>query len=90
MTKRKETTNKSLISEMVLYFMEQDKEVLCKILAGTMLDIHRFIIFEELPKQEADSLLQRCLLNSEEVCRFAKHGKPKSPLTYSIKNSDGT
>ena len=73
-------TNKELIDKLHAYFLEQDPNLVAKLLAGIMLDIHRFNNLEVLSDEESDSLIERSTRNSLQLIDFARNG-PQGPLT---------
>lgn len=79
--------NKFVIEELTKYFLEQDHAVIARALAGSMLDIHRFMTLEVLGQKEINNLIIRCKHVSKELVKFAKDG-PDGPLIISIKNSE--
>lgn len=65
-------TNKQLLKDLTEYFMEQDKETVCRALAGSLLDIYRIRIIHLLPEAEALNLKARVEQNVFNLKNFAK------------------
>jgi hypothetical protein len=74
--------NKEVINKLVKYLIDQDKAVLCRVLANQMLDLYRLQHISELPEQEVTCLYKRQELNSLCLLEFIKNG-PNGPLTFS-------
>lgn len=72
--------NKEIIDSLVSYFIEQDKAILCRVLANMMIDINRIENIDQLPIDEKDRLLIRIRKNSQSLQKFIKQGA-NGPLT---------
>ncbi len=73
-------TNKEVINALTSYFLEQDKEILCRLLANYMIDMNRVFVFDALPKEEQECLHFRIQKNCEALHKFITDG-PSGPLT---------
>jgi hypothetical protein len=78
---------KLLIVDLTKYFLEQDREIIAKALAGAMLDIHRFLNTHKLKNEEFRNLVDRSLDLENELIEFAKNDALK-PLVVSVRNGD--
>ena len=67
-------TNKQVIAELTEYFLTQDRAVVAKTLAATMIDVKRMWEFQSLPEEEQKCLLFRVQANVETIRKFAKFG----------------
>lgn len=85
-----EKTNKTLINELQEFFIKQDPAIVARILAGTMIDMHRIMCIDSLGENEKECLLVRMKANQNELIRFAKEGpRNEKPLKYfNIESSD--
>jgi len=66
--------NKKLIEKLVDYFLENDPEVVAKMLANSMLDQYRLCTINDLPREEAACLLYRIQKNMQALKDFSKNG----------------
>ena len=78
-------SNKELINRLTDYFMEQDKEAICRSLANAMIDLHRVANADSMGVKEAECLLYRLAHNSKQLMSFAKNGPSGS---FSVRNID--
>jgi hypothetical protein len=72
-------TNKEVIAKLFDYFLSQNREVVAKMLAATLVDINRFYNLEHLDEEERECLMQRMEHNVNELNAFIKNG-PSSDL----------
>lgn len=66
--------NKELIDRLQAYFLTQDPNVVARILANYMIDMHRLCCVWEIPEEEQENLACRMSINSEKLQDFAKNG----------------
>jgi hypothetical protein len=78
--------NSELLRELEQHFMKQDKEIVCKILAASMIDMHRMNQLYRLGPNERKSLYQRMAHLSTELIDFIE-GK-REPLRYTVVSSE--
>lgn len=74
-------TNKELVRKLSRYFETQDPRIVAYLLACSQLDHYRLSVFESLPEEEADCLIERLEKNNQELMKFAKNG-PSGKLTF--------
>lgn len=78
-------TNKELIDALQEFFLTQDPKVIAHTLAIFMIDLQRILNFENLEKDEQESLHFRILKNVQEIQKFAKESPPDNErLKYVI------
>lgn len=75
-------SNKELIEKLTTYFLKQDPEVVCKLLAAAMIDMSRYRNFDKLGDEELRSLLYRTEHNFHELQDFVKEWPNNAPLRY--------
>ena len=81
--------NKSVIEKLSRYFMHQDRDVVCKMLASCMLDLHRFMNLETLSNSEMENLFDRMKHNMKEMESFLhKEDTSNEKLTLEARNSE--
>jgi len=73
-------TNKEIIDSLVEYFLTQEPRIVCRALANMLIDNNRIYNYNELPKEEADSLKTRMKKNLEKLHYFIENG-PNGNLT---------
>jgi hypothetical protein len=67
-------SNKEVIDSLVEYFLTQDHKIICKALAGMIIDQNRIHHLEDLNAEDTDRLFERIKLNSERLERFILNG----------------
>lgn len=67
-------TNKQLIDELQAYFLEQDPAIVARLLANSMIDLHRWKNFETLDDETLTNLIYRTTANSITLIKFSKEG----------------
>ncbi len=67
-------SNKEVIHKLQQYFLQQDPAIVARLLAATMIDLHRFNNLDSLDNEETDSLFRRSALNSLQLIEFVKNG----------------
>lgn len=67
-------TNKEVIDKLQDYFMKQDIKLVCRALAGTMIDINRIMNIEYLPQEEYLLLIARLMANNTQLMKFINDG----------------
>lgn len=80
-------TNKALLQELAAWFLTQDKETVCRLAAGFMLDLHRCNLGDLLSEKDAGALFVRLVHNSEQLRKFAENG-PNCDLEVITVTSD--
>lgn len=79
--------NKEVIDKLQAYFLEQDHELIARMAAALLVDLHRMATFGLLPEDERQSLVERVRKNSIELEAFIKKG-PSSGLELINVNED--
>jgi len=70
-------TNKEIIKELTDYFMKQPQELVCKMLAGTLVDLNRLKNIDQLEVNEKLSVLFRLEHNLDQLHEFIENGSRK-------------
>lgn len=66
-------TNKDLIDKLCKYFKEDcDHDIVCRLLANMMIDMHRIRNFEHIAHEERESLNLRMIHNEFQLEKFIK------------------
>jgi hypothetical protein len=78
--------NKQVIERLTEYFMTQDKHIIARCLANSLLDFHRYYNWDSLPQPELECLLERTRLKSKELEKFVRSG-PVGDLKIVIMDS---
>jgi len=67
-------SNKEVIQKLTQYFMNQDKSLVCRLLANAMIDYNRIYNSDILPDDELENLNFRIRQNSNELKKFIDNG----------------
>jgi hypothetical protein len=84
-------TNKEVIERLKAYFMEQEQEDICFMLASLMVDMHRVKHYQFLDEDEKASFMIRMEANDASLMDFLKNG-PKGKMKlhkFSLGEEDG-
>ncbi len=68
-----EISNKEVIEKLTKYLLKQDFNIVCRLLAGCMIDYNRLYYFEDLPVDERERLMVRIKANSEQLNKFIEN-----------------
>lgn len=80
--------NKGVISLLSEYFMKQDRNYVCKLAAGLMIDINRIAHYADLPEKERDCLNLRIKHNSNQLARFLTDGSGEHMEVTTLNSDD--
>jgi hypothetical protein len=64
--------NKEVIDILQKYFLKQEHELVTKMLANCIVDLNRFLNFQDLSILEADHLIKRTKNNMKEIVACIK------------------
>lgn len=74
--------NKEAIEKIIKYLNQQPQEVVNRICANLMIDIHRWIHINQLDQDEKNSLFFRSNKNSNELLNFLKNENNNKSLKF--------
>ncbi len=69
--------NKEAIEKMMAYFMNQEKEDVCRLVANNIIDLNRFYNYRNLPFSEKNSLMFRTEANMKQIFMFLNDELPE-------------